>query len=202
MGEPKWWGRACDELRAGDPVLGAIIDRFPGERLKPRAAPFFTLARAIVGQQISVRAAQTIWGRLEAICGGAVTIEAVLARSVEQLQPAGLSQRKAEYIHGLARDQEVWDLDWAPLDDETAIAQLCRLRGVGRWTAEMFLIFHLLRPDVLPLDDLGLVAGMRRAYGETLERAELREIGAVWRPWRSVAAWYLSRPLDPEPVEF
>ena len=202
MGEPKWWGRACDELRAGDPVLGAIIDRFPGERREPRAAPFFTLARAIVGQQISVRAAQTVWGRLEAICGGAVTIEAVLARSVEQLQPAGLSQRKAEYIHGLARDREVWDLDWAPLDDETAIAQLCRLRGVGRWTAEMFLMFHLLRPDVLPLDDLGLVAGMRRAYGETLERAELREIGAVWRPWRSVAAWYLWRSLDPEPVEY
>ena len=202
MGEPKWWGRACDELRAGDPVLGAIIDRFPGERLEPRAAPFFTLSRAIVGQQISVRAAQTVWGRLEAICGGAVTIEAVLARSVEQLQPAGLSQRKAEYIHGLARDREVWDLDWAPLDDETAIAQLCRLRGVGRWTAEMFLMFHLLRPDVLPLDDLGLVAGMRRAYGETLERAELREIGAVWRPWRSVAAWYLWRSLDPEPVEY
>ena len=202
MGEPKWWGRACDELRAGDPVLGAIIDRFPGERLEPRAAPFFTLARAIVGQQISVRAAQTVWGRLEAICGGAVTIEAVLARSVEQLQPAGLSQRKAEYIYGLARDREVWDLNWAPLDDETAIAQLCRLRGVGRWTAEMFLMFHLLRPDVLPLDDLGLVAGMRRAYGETLERAELREIGAVWRPWRSVAAWYLWRSLDPEPVEY
>ena len=126
----------------------------------------------------------------------------MLARSVEQLQPAGLSQRKAEYIHGLARDREVWDLNWAPLDDETAIAQLCRLRGVGRWTAEMFLMFHLLRPDVLPLDDLGLVAGMRRAYGETLERAELREIGAVWRPWRSVAAWYLWRSLDPEPVEY
>ena len=202
MGEPKWWGRACDELRAGDPVLGAIIDRFPGEQLEPRAAPFFTLSRAITGQQISVRAAQTVWGRLETICGGAVTIEAVLARSVEQLQPAGLSQRKAEYIHGLARDREVWDLNWAPLDDETAIAQLCRLRGVGRWTAEMFLMFHLLRPDVLPLDDLGLVAGMRRAYGETLERAELREIGAVWRPWRSVAAWYLWRSLDPEPVEY
>ena len=202
MGEPKWWGRACDELRTGDPVLAAIIDRFPEERLEPRADAFFTLARAIAGQQISVRAAQTVWGRLETICGGAVTIEAVLARSVEQLQPAGLSQRKAEYIHGLARDREVWDLDWAPLDDETAIAQLCQLRGVGRWTAEMFLMFHLLRPDVLPLDDLGLVAGMRRAYGETLERAQLREIGAVWRPWRSVAAWYLWRSLDPEPVEY
>ena len=202
MGKPKWWGRACDELRAGDPVLGAIIDCFPGEQLEPRAEPFFTLALAIAGQQISVRAAQTVWGRLEVICDGAVTIETVLARSVEQLRPAGLSQRKAEYIHGLARDREVWDLDWAPLDDETAIAQLCRLHGVGRWTAEMFLMFHLLRPDVLPLDDLGLVAGMRRAYGETLERAELREIGAVWRPWRSVAAWYLWRSLDPEPVEY
>jgi DNA-3-methyladenine glycosylase II len=96
----------------------------------------------------------------------------------------------------------VWDIDWVPLDDETAIAQLCRLRGVGRWTAEMFLMFHLLRPDVLPLDDLGIVAGMRLAYGEALESAELREIGAVWRPWRSVAAWYLWRSLDPEPVEY
>lgn len=202
MGEPKWWGRACDELRAGDPVLGAIIDRFPGEQLEPRAEPFFTLSRAIAGQQISVRAAQTVWGRLEAICDGAVTIETVLARSVEQLRPAGLSQRKAEYIHGLARDREVWGIDWIPLDDEAAIAQLCRLRGVGRWTAEMFLMFHLLRPDVLPLDDLGIVAGMRLAYGEALESAELREIGAVWRPWRSVAAWYLWRSLDPEPVEY
>ena len=202
MGKPKWWGRACDELRAGDPVLGAIIDCFPGEQLEPRAEPFFTRARAVAGQQISVRAAQTVWGRLEAICDGAVTIETVLARSVEQLRPAGLSQRKAEYIHGLARDREVWDIDWIPLDDEAAIAQLCRLRGVGRWTAEMFLMFHLLRPDVLPLDDLGIVAGMRLAYGEALESAELREIGAVWRPWRSVAAWYLWRSLDPEPVEY
>ena len=202
MGKPKWWGRACDELRAGDPVLGAIIDCFPGEQLELRAEPFFTLARAVAGQQISVRAAQTVWGRLEAICDGAVTIETVLARSVEQLRPAGLSQRKAEYIHGLARDREVWDIDWIPLDDEAAIAQLCRLRGVGRWTAEMFLMFHLLRPDVLPLDDLGIVAGMRLAYGEALESAELREIGAVWRPWRSVAAWYLWRSLDPEPVEY
>lgn len=199
---PEWWGRACDELRAGDPVLAAIIDRFPGEQLEPRAEPFFTLTRAIAGQQISVRAAQTVWGRLEAICDGAVTIEAVLARSVEQLRLAGLSQRKAEYIHGLARDREVWDIDWVPLDDEAAIARLCRLRGVGRWTAEMFLIFHLLRPDVLPLDDLGLVAGIRRAYGDGLEIEQLREIGEVWRPWRSVAAWYLWRSLDPEPVEY
>ena len=202
MVKSKWWGRACDELRAGDPVLGAIIDCFPGEQLESRAEPFFTLARAVAGQQISVQAAQTVWGRLEAICDGAVTIETVLARSVEQLRPAGLSQRKAEYIHGLARDREVWDIDWIPLDDEAAIAQLCRLRGVGRWTAEMFLMFHLLRPDVLPLDDLGIVAGMRLAYGEALESAELREIGAVWRPWRSVAAWYLWRSLDPEPVEY
>ena len=199
---PEWWKRACDELLTGDPVLAVIIDRFPEERLEPRADAFFTLARAIAGQLISVKAAQTVWGRLEAICDGAVTVEAVLARSVEQLRPAGLSQRKAEYVHGLVQDQEVWDIDWEPLDDEALIARLCRLRGVGRWTAKMFLIFHLLRPDVLPLDDLGLVAGMRRAYGEALETVELREIGAVWRPWRSVATWYLWRSLDPEPVEY
>ena len=199
---PEWWKRACDELRTGDPVLAAIIGRFPEERLEPRADAFFTLARAIAGQQISVKAAQTVWDRLEVICDGAVTVEAVLARSVEQLRPAGLSQRKAEYVRGLATHQEVWDIDWEPLGDETAIARLCQLRGVGRWTAEMFLIFHLLRPDVLPLDDMGLVAAMRRVYGEALETEELREISTVWQPWRSVATWYLWRSLDPEPVEY
>ena len=199
---PEWWKRACDELRTGDPVLAAIIGRFPEEQLEPRADAFFTLARAITGQQISVKAAQSVWNRLEVICDGEVTVEAVLARSMEQLRPAGLSQRKAEYVYGLASHREVWDIDWEPLDDETAIARLCLLRGVGRWTAKMFLIFHLLRPDVLPLDDMGLVAAMRGVYGEALETVELREIGAVWQPWRSVATWYLWRSLDPEPVEY
>ncbi len=199
---PEWWKRACNELCIGDPVLAAIIGRFPEEQLEPRADAFFTLARAITGQQISVKAAQTVWGRLEVICDGAVTVEAVLARSVEQLRTAGLSQRKAEYVHGLATHREVWDIDWEPLNDETAIVRLCQLRGVGRWTAEMFLIFYLLRPDVLPLGDIGLVAAMRGVYGEALETDELREIGAVWQPWRSVATWYLWRSLDPEPVEY
>ena len=199
---PEWWKHACNELCIGDPVLAAIIGRFPEERLEPRADAFFTLARAIAGQQISVKAAQTVWDRLEVICDGAVTVEAVLARSVDQLRLAGLSQRKAEYVRGLATHREVWDIDWEPLGDEAAIARLCQLRGVGRWTAKMFLIFHLLRPDVLPLDDMGLVAAMRRVYGEVLETEELREISAVWQPWRSVATWYLWRSLDPEPVEY
>ena len=199
---PEWWKHACNELCIGDPVLAAIIGRFPEEQLEPRADAFFTLARAITGQQISVKAAQSVWGRLVVICDGEVTVEAVLARSMEQLRPAGLSQRKAEYVRGLATHQEVWDIDWEPLGDEAAIARLCQLRGVGRWTAKMFLIFHLLRPDVLPLDDMGLVAAMRGVYGEALETVELREIGAVWQPWRSVATWYLWRSLDPEPVEY
>ena len=199
---PEWWKHACNELCIGDPVLAAIIGRFPEEQLEPRADAFFTLARAITGQQISVKAAQSVWNRLEVICDGEVTVEAVLARSMEQLRPAGLSQRKAEYVRGLATHQEVWDIDWEPLGDEAAIARLCQLRGVGRWTAKMFLIFHLLRPDVLPLDDMGLVAAMRGVYGEALETVELREIGAVWQPWRSVATWYLWRSLDPEPVEY
>ena len=192
---PEWWKRACNELCIGDPLLAAIIGRFPEEQLEPRADAFFTLARAITGQQISVKAAQSVWNRLEVICDGEVTVEAVLARSMEQLRPAGLSQRKAEYVYGLASHREVWDIDWEPLDDETTIARLCQLRGVGRWTAKMFLIFHLLRPDVLPLDDMGLVAAMRGVYGEALETVELREIGAVWQPWRSVATWYLWRSL-------
>ena len=199
---PEWWKRACNELCIGDPVLAAIIGRFPEEQLEARADAFFTLARAITGQQISVKAAQSVWNRLEVICDGGVSVDAVLARGVEQLQSAGLSQRKAEYVHGLATHREVWDIDWEPLNDETAIVRLCQLRGVGRWTAEMFLIFYLLRPDVLPLGDIGLVDAMRGVYGEALEAEELREIGAVWQPWRSVATWYLWRSLDPEPVEY
>ena len=199
---PEWWKRACNELCSSDPVLAVIINRFPEEQLEPRADAFFTLARAITGQQISVKAAQTVWNRLEVICDGAVTVEAVLVRSVEQLQSAGLSQRKAGDGHGLTTHREGWDINGEPLDDEPAIARRCQLRGVGHWTAEMFLISHLLRPDVLPLGDVGLVTAMRSVYGEALETEVLRKIGAVWRPWCSVATWYLWRSLDPEPVEY
>jgi DNA-3-methyladenine glycosylase II len=124
-----------------------------------------------------------------------------------RLAGCGLSQRKAEYIADLARcfvDGSVHARDWPDMDDEAVIAELIQVRGIGRWTAEMFLMFNLLRPDVLPLDDLGLqkAVGLHYFKGERVARAQMRELGASWAPWRSVAVWYLWRSLDPVPVEY
>jgi DNA-3-methyladenine glycosylase II len=174
--------------------------------LARRGEAFMTLARAIVGQQISVKAAQSVWDRFAA-CVGEVTPAGVLARPPRQLRACGLSDRKTEYIVDLARrfDQGlVHPQRWPEMDDEAIIADLVQVRGIGRWTAEMFLIFNLLRPDVFPLDDLGLQAGIRRHYfhGRQGSLARMRELGSGWAPWRSVATWYLWRSLDPVPVEY
>ncbi len=171
-----------------------------------RGDPFQTLVRSIVGQQISVKAAQSVWVRFAAAAG---TVEPgrVSRMRMTTLRAAGLSQRKAEYLKDLARCFLTGEVDpgrWPVLDDEAVIEELVRVRGIGRWTAEMFLIFNLLRPDVLPLDDIGVLRGIGLAYGrgERVERAQALAIGEVWRPWRTVATWYLWRSLDPLPVEY
>ena len=149
-----------------------------------------------------MKAAQTVWDRLAATLG-AVTPKAVRAADETRLRGAGLSRQKASYLLGLAEAAPTLvATEWDALDDAAAIAQLCELRGVGRWTAEMFLIFHLLRPDVLPLSDIGLVNAIRLHYGAALERDAMQSLAERWRPWRSVATWYLWRSLDPEPVEY
>jgi len=203
---PEYWLRAKRALARRDPVLGAIMRAHPGSFLARRGEPFMTLARAIVGQQISVQAAQSVWNRLLQVAPD-VTPEQLLALDLRRLRACGLSQRKSEYIRDLARhftDGTVHLRRWPEMDDETVIAELVQVRGIGRWTAEMFLIFNLLRPDVLPLDDLGLQKAMRRAYfnGRKVPLARLRKLGAQWSPWRSVATWYLWRSLDPVPVEY
>jgi len=203
---PAYWNQASDELARRDPVLAPLIARHRHESLKSRGAPFATLARSIVGQQISVKASESVWQRLLAALP-APTPEAVSAASPEALRACGLSQRKVEYIRDLAGHFLSGALQperWPDLDDETLIRELTDVRGIGRWTAEMFLIFNLMRPDVLPLDDIGLQRAMAMHYngGEDLPRKELRNIGENWRPWRSVATWYLWRALDPEPVEY
>ena len=204
--KPDYWGRAKAALSRRDPVMGAIIRRHPRVHLVPRGEPFHTLARAIVGQQISVKAAQSVWDRLLA-CVGAATPAAVLAAKRPALRACGLSDRKVEYIADLARhfsDGTVHVHRWPQMDDEAIIAELVQVRGIGRWTAEMFLIFSLLRPDVLPLDDLGLQKGIRIAYfrGRRVAPSTMARLGERWRPWRSVATWYLWRSLDPVPVEY
>ena len=123
------------------------------------------------------------------------------------LRRAGLSERKAEYLRDLARHFATGALDpreWPALDDEALIERLVDVKGIGRWTAEMFLIFHELRPDILPVDDIGLIRAVALHYhdGTRMSAAELRAFGARWAPWRSVATWYLWRSLDPLPVEY
>ncbi len=178
--------------------------------LQSRGDAFTTLARAVVGQQISVKAAQSVWDRLVAGIGAtAFKVEpaCLLALEPSGLRAFGLSGRKVEYLGDLAQhfaDGRVHVGQWQSMDDEAIVQELIAIRGIGRWTAEMFLIFHLLRPNVLPLDDVGLLKGISVNYfsGEPVSRAEARELGESWAPYRSVATWLLWRSLDPIPVDY
>lgn len=204
--KPDYWYRAKRALARRDPVMARIMREHPKVFLAPRGDPFFTLARAIVGQQISVKAAQSVWDRLVK-CVGIITPDKVLAKERKLLRACGLSDRKTEYIADLAQhfsDGAIHVHRWPEMSDEEIIAELVEVRGIGRWTAEMFLIFSLLRPDVFPLDDLGLQKGIRVSYfkGRKVSIRTMRRLGEGWRPWRSVATWYLWRSLDPVPVEY
>jgi DNA-3-methyladenine glycosylase II len=207
---PNYWDDACKHLTRRDRVMRKLIPQFGQARLQCRGDAFTTLARSIVGQQISVKAAQSVWERFCAVMPGPsmrITPGGMLSMSTDELRGAGLSARKVEYLTDLAQHFEsgrVHVRQWQQMEDETIIEELVAIRGIGRWTAEMFLIFHLMRPNVLPLDDLGLIKGISVNYfsGEPVSRAEAREVGDAWAPYRSVATWYIWRSLDPVPVEY
>lgn len=207
---PQYWDAACKHLKRNDRVMKRLIPRFGEARLQSRGDAFTTLSRSVVGQQISVKAAQSVWTRFAALVnpeGGPLMPQAVTGLDVPALRGAGLSARKAEYLLDLASHfagGQVHVSQWASMTDEAIIEELVAIRGIGRWTAEMFLIFHLMRPDVLPLDDLGLIRGISLNYfsGEAVSRAEAREVAEAWAPYRSVATWYLWRSLDPLPVDY
>ena len=206
MSTPEYWPQAARELAERDDVLRALVGRFQGLALGSRGDAFSTLARSIVGQQISVKAAQSVWDKLSGRLG-TVTPESLARFRRPTLRSCGLSGQKAGYLKDLAGKFLDGTLDlrnWIELDDEALIGELTQVKGIGRWTAEMFLMFHLARPDVLPLADLGLQRAMRLHYnrGRALSDARMRKIGATWAPWRSVATWYLWRSLDPIPVEY
>ncbi|HXS51316.1 MAG TPA: DNA-3-methyladenine glycosylase 2 family protein [Usitatibacter sp.] len=198
---PDYWAQAKAELARRDKVLRKFIRKFPDAELRTRGDAFQTLARSIVGQQISVKAAQSIWARFAA-AAGAIEPASVVAMPVETLRACGLSSQKSLYVKDLATQFHTGAIRprrWPRMKDEAIIEDLVRVKGIGRWSVEMFLIFHLMRPDVLPVDDLGLRRAMERAYndGEPLTRDEMRELAAAWSPWSSVATWYLWRSLDP-----
>jgi DNA-3-methyladenine glycosylase II len=187
-------------LAARDPVIARLIAALPGRRLQPRSDPFTALARAIVGQQISVKAAATVWGRLQAGVPDLCPATVVCVEG-EALRGMGLSRQKAAYLQDLAQhfhDGRLQPALWAQLEDEAVIARLTEVKGIGRWTAEMFLIFHLQRPDVLPVDDVGLQRAVSLHYnrGRPVSQARLRKIAQPWTPWRSIATWYLWRSLE------
>ena len=199
---PAYWSQATAELSARDPVLKPLIGRYQSNILQPRGNAFVTLARSIVGQQLSVSAARSIWARLNRGVGE-IKPEVIGAMELAQLREHGLSQRKADYLTGLARrfvDGTFNEARWQRSADEDIIAELSTAKGIGRWTGEMFLIFCLLRANVLPLGDVGLQRAMRLHYnrGKPLSRLRIRRISRQWQPWCTVATWFMWRSLDPD----
>jgi DNA-3-methyladenine glycosylase II len=214
MTKPAYWDEATAALRKRDRVLGRLIRSLPDIHLKQRSDAFTTLARAMVGQQISVKAADAIWGRFARLVSPGpvkkfprLDPSAVEAADRLALRACGLSQSKVVYLTDLAAHFTSGRLDptrWKALDDEALIEALVDVKGIGRWTAEMFLIFHELRADVLPVDDIGLQRAIAIHFneGERLPREAMFAVADLWRPWRSVATWYLWRSLEPIPVEY
>lgn len=206
MNATPYWLEARQSLEKVDPVLAELIRAAKGSVLRPRHDPFFSLSRSIVAQQISVFAAESVWQKLLTHLG-AITPETVAIQTEESLRNCGLSRPKARYLINLAEQFINGSLEqesWHQMDDEAVIENLTQVKGIGRWTAEMFLIFYLLRPDVLPVADVGVQKAIANHFngGVRLNAEAMISIAEPWRPWRSVAVWYLWRSLDVVPVEY
>jgi len=202
---PSYWETAVAHL-ASDAVMSKLIQSYPGQTIRSRGNAFETLARSIVGQQISVLAAESVWRR---VCDtvGDLAPEVIFDTAPAVLRSCGLSERKVSYLQDLAAhfvSGEIQPHLWSHESDATVIAELTRVKGIGVWTAEMFLMFHLLRPDIFPLQDLGLQKGLAKAYALSypVENSVLEFYRRKFHPWASVATWYLWRSLDPIPVEY
>lgn len=196
---PKYWQQATKELSQNDPVIAKIISQYKGEVLQSRGDAFFSLARSIVGQQISVKAAASVWKKLEDNVGE-VKEHIIHKAEEEDLRFCGLSRQKISYLKSLAGhfiDKTVDVKTFRTKSDEEIIKDLTSIKGIGRWTAEMFLIFHMMRPDVFPVADIGLQKAIEKHYKKKPSALENK-----WKPWRSVATWYMWRSLDPLPVEY
>lgn len=194
--------KAILHLKKADPILGSVIDRVGAYRIEYREPSFQTLVRSIVYQQLSGRVASVIFNRLAAMLpDGRLTPEAILKLTPAKMRRAGLSKQKTAYIRDLARKTvrgKVIFEALSDLADHEVIEHLTQVKGIGVWTAHMFLIFALQRPDVLPTGDLGVRSAIRKAYGleELPPPKQMEELAASWRPYCSIAAWYLWRSLD------
>ncbi len=207
---PHYWEDATEHLSRSDEVMRSLIMRFPEVNLRLKKDSFTTLARAIAGQQISVKAADTIWSRVVAAAGGStvkINPQKITALSRSELRGCGLSERKVIYVQNLAArfvSKELTGARLAKLADAEVRSTLVSLHGIGPWTADMYMMFNLWRPDVLPLGDVGLIRAVELHYfkGKKMPIEKIRKAAAPWVPYSTVATWYLWRSLDPIPVEY
>ena len=196
--------KAIIHLKKADPVLRGIIERVGPFRMKYREPVFETLVRSIIFQQLSGKAAATIYNRVAGVTGEPITPPAILALPAEHMRALGLSRQKIAYITDLAARTRSGDVcfetchEW---DDAEVLRRFTAVKGIGVWTVQMFLMFALRRPDVLPIGDLGLRNAVKKAYGydEAPTPSELAELGEPWAPYRSIASWYLWRSLEESP---
>ena len=197
------WDKAVKDLSENDEVIAKIIANYPEERMEMKNDTLHTLVRSIVGQQISVRAADAIWNRLEKACGNSINEKNLLKLSIDDLRETGLSNTKSNYILNVV-DANLSEINWENMSDEEVTEELCKIKGIGPWTADMFLIFRLGRSNILPLGDIGLVNAINLHYNdrEKLSKEELVKFKDKWSPWSSIATWYMWRSLDPVPVEY
>ena len=203
---PSYWNDASRDLASRDAILKILIRNHEGPQLQNRSDAFMILARSIIGLQISVQTAEGVWQKLlESV--GSLGPATIVRMDPSKLRGCGLSSKKSAYLIDLAEHFLDGSLDiarWSDHDDEQLIAELTKVKGIGRWTAEMFLIFFMMRPNILPVDDIGLQRAMSLNYnnGKPLSKLKMRQISNEWQPWRTVATWYLWRSLDPIPVEY
>ena len=206
MKKPIFWEKAKKELGQKDRKLARIIENYPKDFLFSKSDPFYTLARSIVGQQISVKAAQAVWNKIENKLGKIKAIS-IYKSHYMTLKSCGLSRQKISYLRSLSSaflNNELNIRNWKSMKEDQIIEELIKIKGIGRWTAEMFLIFNLCRPDVFPADDLGLIKGICNCYNlkYPISKEHAIKLSHKWKPWRSVATWYFWRSLDPIPVEY
>ena len=201
-----WWEQAVFYLSDNDPIMKNIINNHNEDYLQSRDDPFNALCRTIIGQQISVKAAASIWNKF-ATGTKNINPKNVIKYGNNNIRKCGISNKKVEYIIGLSNffieNPDSINL-WKKMDDKSIIKELCQLKGIGPWSAEMFLMFCLLRPDVLPLGDLGLRRAVGKNYLNTFDPTyeEVEKIAKKWIPYRSAATWFLWKSIDPIPVAY
>jgi DNA-3-methyladenine glycosylase II len=200
-GKPDWWQEAVSFLK-NDRLIGPLIEKYPGECLEGRGDLFSTLARSIVGQQISVLAADSIWARLVDLVGK-MQPDNILKHTPEQLAKCGITGPKSRYIHGIAQDSKRFiQQDYDKLSDEEVKKHFITFKGIGPWTAEMLMMFSLMRPDIFSIGDLGLVKAIQILEPSAESKESIERLAQQWEPYRTAASWYLWRMLDPVPVAY